>query len=205
MRIKKKAASPALHKQHDQICFEVSSKNSEKKILLRGLELFSLPELVCNYICCTWDQGELVIIKIGAKMFPLTQLYMHCRAPYAALYNCQTESGCVFVLHPCWHMLTWMLKENEGQGLMHAWIFLITVSHLSRLSTVSCVPRAANSQTRQWNPNLIFSTQKAFAAPHQALLLLFTLLLHKFSNWGIFQNINGRVFKYPWHMTSIMK
>lgn len=48
----------------------------------------------------------------------MTQLKMHCKAPSATLYKCQDESGCVRVLHPCWHMLLWMLKENEGQGLM---------------------------------------------------------------------------------------
>ncbi len=171
----KKATSPAFHRQHDQICFEVSTKNSEKNILLRGLELFSLPELAFNYICCTCDQGEQVMIKTRTEMFPLTQLYMHCRAPYAALYNCQAESGYLCVLHPCWHMMTRMLKENEGEGLMRVWIFLITESYLSRLSTVSCIPRAANSQTRQWNPNLIFSTQKAFAATQLCFFLLRSL------------------------------
>lgn len=80
---------------------------------------------------------------------------------------------------------------------MHVCIFLIIVSYSSRLSTVSCVPRAANRQTCQWNPNLIFYTQKAFASSD------FAHSPYSPTSNVQHRNINWRVFKNQWRVPNV--
>lgn len=86
--------------------------------------------------------------------------------------------------------------------------FLIIVSYLSRLSPVSCVHWAANSQTPQWTPNLICSIQKAFAStrqasPHRPTHFSIPFKLFFRTLWQILRIMKWWVFKNPWHTTPV--
>lgn len=137
-------------KQHEHICIEASKKEFRQKDPSQRITIVQPRRARTQlHLLYAWavshDQN-----KNKKRYYWLSLMKMHCKAPYATLYNCH---GCVCAcsvhVGTCWRA---RLKENEGQRLMRVWIFLIIASYLSRLSSVSCTPRAAKQPDTSMKP-----------------------------------------------------
>lgn len=115
----------------------------------------------------------------------------HCEIVRPSLDAC--------VLHPCWHMLTRMLKENEGQGADAC----LNISNYCELfgQIIRGVMCSQGCKTaRHVNDTLIWFSlpRKHLQLAHQALLLSPRSLTFRSA---VLHNMNWWVFKTLWHVS----